>query len=392
MDAQPDGPQVSSDASHAFPPFARGLAYLLIYRIALPAWAYSLAAFILYWGVPFVVCLWMQIGVDPSAVTSLFARVGLPVLLPTSQATLQYYTSDATHFLYGLIVSIGLAFFVTTIRMVPVTAARLLQNGVPTLPPEEVMELYRASVADAYAWWKFLAAAAVGVAATWILLRLAASPQTVNWWGNVAHGPSGVVFSLAVGLMVFGLVMGIFVLIGIAGLLSTLARAPFKLRPFHPDGCSGMNPMGIQILWLWSCVFFGVAAVYVALRLGYLGLEGNPLVWCLAGGGAIAGPFVAIVPVVYTGRAVFVAKHEELAVWERLLDRRVDEFVTEMRERHRSLANQAVSEFNELRGVYSAIQEVSVWPFSGRAFVSVLAVSLLQGVLVISQIRSLFVG
>src|SRR5579862_7198539 len=273
-------PMVVSTEDAALPSWTQGLVSIVVDQMGLPVVAYSALAFFIYWVVPMIFAMASGVAADAAAIVAIAQQLGVPGPLAEAIATrgpatpaphFLYYLTDQTHLLFAIVLSFGLACTVRTLRLVPQSIATLIKNGV--LVSETLVEVdYFSDLRSAYAWWKYAISAVIGAVAAGIAMTLVFGPDTRGWWGNIAYGPAGLAFSVFVGLMVFGLVMGTFVLVSIARLLIRVAKLPIKLRPFHPDGCGGMSAIGQQVLWLWSCVFFGVMAIYVTLKLGYLGL------------------------------------------------------------------------------------------------------------------------
>ena len=184
-------------------------------------------------------------------------------------------------------------------------------------------------------------------------------------------------------------VWGLIIVVFGSWMLAKLVTLPIALRPFHQDCCNGLAPLGRQILLLWGSALFGGVAIYIALRLGYLGIERTPLVWLLAGLGSLAIPAIAIVPL-YS--VVMAVKRVQSASLERLgqfLNHHLDDADTAIRNGDLATAQSIISQIDKVKGLFEIYRTANVWPFNPKAFTLILVANIVQIVLTAKQLLSL---
>jgi hypothetical protein len=222
-----------------------------------------------------------------------------------------------------------------------------------------------------------------------LFIYLHTSPQYAFWWGSRQNGIAGLVFSFIVGGMVFAVLWGTILLVGGSLMLARIMRFPIELTPFHSDGCNGLSPLGRQIFLLWLNAFLGSLAIYVALRLGYLGIEHNPLVWVLAMLGSLAVPALAVLPLVASLQAVKETQGANLERLGRFLNSQLAIAASAIGKGDLDGANKIISQLSEVKSLFEIYKAANVWPFNPRALMFIVTANCVQIILTSRQLLSL---
>lgn len=350
------------------------LAPLQLARVIRP-WAFGGIAFLGYWGVPLILAGLSGALLTADPLTSRADDAGWPIgpladyLQSRSSMTEGIaYLSDSTHFLFALVISFGTSIAVVVLKNVrPVTQA-IISDAINE-SPEQVGLIYETYRASANHWLPRLICVLLGVATGAAFVYFATAADYAFWWGSTENGVAGFYLAVIEGLMVFYGLQAIYLITAASFMFLRIFRGGIRLRPFHPDGCTGLAPIGrlIVLLWLFAIALGG--AIYVALRLGYLGLSEIGVSWMLALVATCGIPVMAAVPLYAALRAAYNARFDMLSRLEPALERSFKE---------KRGVSVAAPPQHELTEFYSIVKEVKIWPFSEGAVLTVIAAYALQ--------------
>jgi hypothetical protein len=164
---------------------------------------------------------------------------------------------------------------------------------------------------------------------------------------------------------------------------------PMDLRPFHPDGCNGLAPLGKQIFLLWSNALVGGLAIYVTLRFGYLGVERTPIVWILAIIGTMIIPAIAVVPLFASLRAVKKVQQKYLNHLGVFLNDRLQLADGAIQNGNLDEADKFIGQLENAKKLFEIYKTANVWPFNTRALTLIVLINAVQIVLTAKQLLSL---
>jgi hypothetical protein len=393
----------------AFPPWSGNSAIrFFLYDLNAPIYFLPLLVAIGYWLIPLLFSTWddtLACKERAQAAVQYLDGVGLPTNL--IEAAERYATSqrlectnseslpylqDTTHFLFTLTLSIGVLAGLYNVKYFNRTVAALFGDGVILAKKSYVSRLYQSYRREAFKAKYVVVCAVFGILAGVLFLHLHHSPQLAFWWGSEKYGSAGLVFSVAVGAMVFSVLWGSVILIFGSLMLARIMRLPVRLRPFHHDGCNGLAPLGRQIFLLWWVAAAGGLAIFITLQFGYLGVQKNPIIWLLAALGTLAIPAIAIIPLYASLQAVRKVQSASLRCLGRLLNDKINTADAAVRNGKASTARNILSEMGHVQGIFDIYKETNVWPFNTRALTIIVGATLLQFALTFHEIYSLFKG
>ena len=355
----------------------------------------------IYWLVPLALSAWdgtlLPFTGATSAVDSL-AQSSVPQgVIDVARQFAQYqklrgpnalpYLEDATHFLFALILSAGAFVAAVTLKSFNTTLTKLFNDGIPRADIQVVSGIYRDYRRKAFEKRFSCLSAVLGIAACILFLHLSGSAEF--WWGNRSYGAAGLAFAVIIGTMVFAVLQGAVILVFGALMLARLMTLPVELKPFHRDGCNGLAPLGRQIFLLWWNALLGGLAIFVALRLGYLGIEHTPIVWVLAVLGSLTIPAIAVIPLL---AALGAARRVQGSALDRLggfLNRKLADADTAIQSGNLIEANRLISELNEVKDMFDVFKTANVWPFNPKALTFIVIVNAIQIVLTAKELAGL---
>ncbi len=387
-----------------FPPWSDELLIdWLLFRLKIPIVLVPLMTAGVYWGVPLAFSVWdgtlfssaiassgadylSQSGapqsiIDAAQQFAAYQKIRGPAALP--------YLQDTTHFLFTIILSIGAAIATITLKNFNTTIAKLVNEGIPHSSDETVAHIYVNYRRRAFLKRYSCLSAALGLAAALLFLHLSGSAQLSYWWGSNQYGMAGDAFAVIIGLMVFAVLQGAIILIFGALMFARQMTLPVELKPFHRDGCNGLAPLGRQIFFLWWNALLGGLAIYVALRLGYLGIERTPIVWALALLGSLTIPAIAIIPLMAALRAVRKVQGAALDRLGTVLNRSLGEADAAIQNGNLPEANRIISELGEVKDLFQTFKNANVWPFNPKALTFILVANAIQIVLTAHELIGL---
>ena len=151
-------------------------------------------------------------------------------------------------------------------------------------------------------------------------LQFALGRSFVFWWGNVEHGIAGIVFAFIIGLEIYFSTQGLLLTALASAMFAAILRRRIRPQLFHKDGCNGFAPLGNLIFLLWALAILCAGAMYVVLRIGYLGIEKMYFVWVLAFLTTITIPIIAILPSFAYVRALYRTRQIKIRQLQRMFD------------------------------------------------------------------------
>lgn len=300
------------------------------------------------------------------------------------------YLTDRTHFVFAVLIAIGGGLAGHVVRQFHATVIRLRNGGLPDAADAELKPVYDhyRGLATHRGFRALSLVLALFTFAIFYYLSVAASH--VHWWGHSNYGYAGVAFALAAALMVYWGSRAV-MLMGMGSvMLARIIRFPLKLRPFHPDGCNGLAPLGRQIINLWLFALVLAFAIYVTLSFGYLGVEKTVTVWVLALMGTLMIPALAVFPLLAALKSIHEARRGRLAHFESVLHNLLDEVEQASVERNYGQAIESVTRMKDIEAAHTIINTANVWPFNPRALMSILVVNAVQIVLTLDQLFKVF--
>ncbi len=298
------------------------------------------------------------------------------------------YLADRTHLLFTVNVAAGVAVGALILRRTHHLIANLTHTRVLT---QHERALSRD--ADLYERHRRRAnhpLAKLGGAALALLTFLAALPLVFTqeygyWWGHLVYGYAGLIVLLLGGGVIYYGVRSFVLVCTASAMASELMTRTFHLRPFHPDGCNGLSSLGGLIMYFWLFALNIAIAIFLALHLGYLGLENHWIVWLLALVGTTIIPLIAIAPLWRTVSSMQRRRAETLAALEpelmQLLSLADSTSVRTLR-----VASRGLDRLAAMKTAHDSLRQMNVWPFNPKAITLVSTAYAIQLALTVRQL------
>lgn len=252
---------------------------------------------------------------------------------------------------------------------------RIQDSGVVVLPAQRAhaiarkwSDLFRRD--NLYAQILILVASALASALT---LRLYVVTDAGFWAAPDGHlRLVGVVYCYCITVLYFVIAFYCFRCIRHAYFLRDLVRqATINVRPFHQDGCGGLQPIGaVALRNQYTLTVLGLNIVCVA-AVNYTSLatpDAERQIMILVGIAVLL--YLALGPVVFMAPLLpFRARMRETKL--QLLEEVGDRLRTEFERVRASLRTQAISEpdleiLERLKKLMTMVEQVPVWPFDAR--------------------------
>ena len=288
------------------------------------------------------------------------------------------YLQDRTHFLFASIIACGVCVSVLLVRQFECAARYLVSANVMVRDEASAKAIYDHYRTLAYSRPTKLLAIAISLLTLFAFFAYSNSKSVSYWWGYAGFGNAGLVFSMMIGTTVFWGTRGLFILGYGSLMIGRLLEAPLAFRPFHPDGCNGLMPIGRLILLLWADSAIVALAVFITMQSGYLGIEQTPIAWSITILAIVFLPVLVAFPLFKAHHALLAARMEAMASFEPVLTKLQRDFQDRLR-----LADydKAEAEYPLLEGAekrYAELASANVWPFHRNVTAIVLAGSILQ--------------
>lgn len=387
-------------SEHPYLPWPQGFFFeLALVRIPTSPWMVGLLVFVIYWVVPFFSCAMqgtlittsqLQAFADNFADILWLRHIILTVATPFAVDSGLAYLSDHTHFIFAAILALGAAIGMLILRRINRVVIQLGMDGLPNSDKTYIANVYKRYRFRAGHWLNKLVSLTFAILVILVFLQLHLRTDLSYWWGSEYHGRAGIVFALIEGITVYFGSQAILQITWGSFMLARLFSRGLTLRPFHPDGCNGLEPLGRQIFILWVFAICLSTEIIVTLFLGYLGIEHTQVSWLLALFVTLCLPVIAIIPLLAAVRAIYRARASEL--------RKLESGLMKMYKRARdAIASDSgnttiamLSSLNDLLGTFVVVRDANVWPFNPKALTLVVVIFGLQVVLTASQLLSLF--
>ncbi|HNV88931.1 MAG TPA: hypothetical protein PKL53_08225, partial [Methylotenera sp.] len=208
------------------------------------------------------------------------------------------------------------------------------------------------------------------------------------WWGNIEYGYSGIYFSIIVSLMVFFGVYYTLHLLIVSFLCGKIMETEVSLRPFHEDGCNGLESLGLFILYLWGFAISLAAAIFVTLKFGYMGVEKQMYIWILSLMAVFCIPIIAIYPLYKSIVSAYTYRRNRLAK----LEKRISTSIEKLDNNINKMTNKEFIEesdiYEKLMVLHKSIHEMNLWPFDVKVLISAIFVYILQALLIAKEVVS----
>lgn len=288
--------------------------------------------------------------------------------------------TDLTHTVFStVIVFLGAVWFRHFTNTVPATFEKLFRDQVFEFD-QRTYELWISRVQQGYNSRRvkvtcFLLATPVLV--TFLLMTHNAGLS--YWWGYHEYGFAGYYLAIIVSVAAYYGFFAIFATVTTIRAIRTLKGYRLCLRPFHPDECSGLRPLGDLIVLIYAGTIIVGIGLFTTQFLGYFGLEGSVLMWLLIAGYLGIVPLIFISPTASVRHVVKEAKKEELPILESKLQRCYEKIRSKIEGEHLDYEfRKQMEQFGKLREVQKVIGEISEWPFAANIVWSTVAIYLLQ--------------
>jgi hypothetical protein len=370
-----------------YPRWAQGYLFWPLYLpVPFQPWSVGVGVFLAYWGVPFLFAAKEKTLVSSEAIQRLTDPVhGFPILQPLAKvllagpATLQQpYLLDYAHLLFAALLATGAAAAVSIIRSVSTILPALHKSGPLETEAHNTEALYRQFQSIANHWIPRVVSLFLAVSTLYTFMILWKIKAFEYWWGSSAYGFAGVVLAFLEFVVVFYVTQTLYFMAVASIMFRHVLLRGLRLRPFHPGGCNGLAPLGKLIFQLWLFSLTIAAAVFVVLGIGYLGLERWTLSWMLSVVATVSLPFLAIVPLHASLRAIHKTRNAAVGRLEPVLNEIFHSVGTVENATTLAEKSDAISRLNELKNVHDLITGANLWPFNPRALALVVIVYFAQ--------------
>jgi hypothetical protein len=369
-------------------------------------WKVGALAFFVYYGVPLLAAALAGVLVDPDAVPEQFGPVGIitagewlarsPSLRSVASADRQplYYAGDTIHLgMATVTMLLGASLTVAALRRFKVVfdqlvTSRQLTASLGTITAAATRARRRCRSVTAYVLFVI-----GGALMTAFMLSRTFDPNYQWWWGHQAHGPAGLLFSLASGLMVSGGASAVYLLYVGARTLSELFKYRVVVRPFHPDGCNGFAGLGNFIILLFFLSVAIAGSVSITFLGGYLNVEAFVGAWIVGAGVIAAIPVILILPLVRCTLQIGRAKHARMSRMEAVLNQALVDIEDDVHgDIHAGELDRRLDRLMQAKTTMAGLYGPNNFPFKPH-IVGVLSLSyILQVVVLIREAASRFTG
>jgi len=304
-------------------------------------------------------------------------------ILPVGSLT---YAGDISHHLFTICIALGALFAFLIVKNVNPALNKLVHNGIFN----DHFSVFRCKVR----WFNllqrkcfFYIVPAVFSAFAFLFFNdLYSGDATVRWWGNHHYGISGCLFSYIIYAMVlFGLFFVLHIAIS-SLMLGRIMEIDISLRPFHEDGCNGLEPLGIIVVYLWGFAICLAGAVFVALHFGYQGIENQIFTWLIALLGVLCVPMIAIYPLYKSIQAVYKYRRFKLARLDSKISAVLDDLDSGLTGSTDDELVKRTELFEKLSSVYKVLYSINMWPFDVKVLVGAILVYFAQAIFILNQI------
>ncbi|MDE2476448.1 MAG: hypothetical protein KGO48_15455 [Alphaproteobacteria bacterium] len=372
-------------------PWLKGILRKLIPAIGINPWQAGVLTFSAYWGLPFILCLLQGTLIKREAAGQLALQIfPLQIHVPLIDRELNHfvafqklsgpyalaYMNDRTHFLFAVLLAAGAAVWMYAITELPQAVMKLHGDGV--MRSSDIARTYEKYRERAYGRQGLIVSALFAIPAAGTFIVIGEHSNAVNWWGYAGYGYAGIAMSLMIGIMAFWGTRSLFILGYASLMLSRLLRSPLVLRPYHPDRCSGLAPVGVMIVFFWIYSASVALAIFVTMHFGYLQIERTPVAWGITLVAAIFLPVLAIAPLLSARNALSSAKRGVLAELEQPIARIWQRAMSDLENTGGGDVSSELSVASQVNEFYDLVDSTNVWPFPKQLTAAIFLANLLQ--------------
>ena len=196
---------------------------------------------------------------------------------------------------------------------------------------------------------------AIGVWVAELFIGRVFDADFAQWWGHYTYGIAGFYYAIIIGPLSF-LAAQYFILIFCIFLFFVRIVLPvIKIRPFHPDGRSGLSVFERFLFYMYLQTLVTGLGVLLVFWSNYLGIVNSWVIWIVAAFAIISLPLASVVPTV---ALVLRVMQEKQIYCEKVLK---DQFPEAPEVTDRPSGERIVSYFD----VRDSLNKIIVSPFSG---------------------------
>ncbi|WP_421900629.1 hypothetical protein [Maridesulfovibrio sp.] len=296
------------------------------------------------------------------------------------------YVKDTSHHLFTICISLGAMFACLIVKNVNPALNKMVSDEIFS----DQFSLFRSKVR----WFNllqkksafYMIPAFFSVLSLFFFVDLYKEFTTVNWWGNHHYGVAGLLFSFIIQWMVF---FGVYYVLHIAIsslMLGRIMEIDISLRPFHEDGCNGLEPLGVIVVYFWGFAICLAGAVFVALRFGYLGIEDQVFTWLIALLGVLCIPMIAVYPLYKSIQAVYKYRRYKLARLDSKISSVLDDLDSGLTGASDDELVKQTEVFEKLSSVHKVMYSINMWPFDVKVLVGAILVYFAQAFFILKQV------
>lgn len=233
----------------------------------------------------------------------------------------------------------------------------------------------------------YLVGLIVGLFLGWKTIQIYTPPQ-VGFWITSKSGLLPIAYVYQYSLTLLYAVIVVFALRSIVlslYLLELMSDATFRMLPFHPDKCGGLQPVGrLGLRNQYTLSILGVNVVLLLMTSRHLHWDRSlhDLIWAASFAYLILGPTVFIGPLLPFRAGMVRAKEKWISEIEQSLQVEFERLRAKIRTVQTTKEDGELVE--RLRNLSTVVDELPVWPFDANtlrkfltAYIVPLAVSLL---------------
>lgn len=289
------------------------------------------------------------------------------------------YLSDYVHHLFALNSAILVFFCYRFVRLLHFRMTDILRNSPGHGIPLNICIDFKKVTRTPFSAVGYLAAGLLAALCCYMLGYRVYSDSYTFWWGNIAHGYAGVAYTAVTTVLLFLFAQYFFLLGALTGFLVRFSSTTMRLRPYFPDGVSGLGRFAAMMISVWAQTILLSLALLIVVQSNYLSLTNNFFVWLLGGIIVIVAPFAAVMPFSTT-----VLRARKLK--RQMIDRAIkSEFIVE------TPCNKVT--FSDLKSFAEAkakLDAIVVFPFLSIRFAALVIFNLIQMYLAVATILSGF--
>lgn len=329
--------------------------------------------FLVYWGLPFIALFDYNIVNDK---------------IIYEKETIQYL-ADKTHLIFALAVSLGGCFTAWMCKIINNDNDKVHCKSLYSKDCNQKI-LHFTKIANSHIL-KVLALV-IAVITAFMVSHLMIKIDT--WWGvtDSLFNISGIFFIINTSIMVY-LGLTVFVQISLRSFLTLrLATKFININFFHEDGCNGQKNIGNLIMLGWLVSIFCVLSIFILYYQGYHGIENSGVSAIIALILVFSIPLISIIPLFSIVKAVNKEKMKLISTIN--TKSRINEKITKASIKQSSLnlgvKKKASIEIDEYFTIRNFVENANIWPFNFKALFFTITAYIIESLLVLDQLFSVF--